>query len=40
LIENSVIGKGARIQSSARIINSVVWPGADVSRDVRDEVVM
>jgi mannose-1-phosphate guanylyltransferase len=40
LIENSVIGKGARIQSRARIINSVVWPGADVSRDVRDEVVM
>ncbi len=40
VIENSVIGKGARIGSEARIINSVVWSGADVSREVLNEVVM
>lgn len=40
VIENSVIAKGARIHSSARISNSVVWPGADVSREVMNEVVI
>ena len=40
VIENSVIGKGARIGSGARVVNSVVWPGADVSREVMNEVVM
>ncbi|MES2982910.1 MAG: sugar phosphate nucleotidyltransferase [Verrucomicrobiota bacterium] len=40
VIENSVIGKGARIGSKARIINSVVWSGAEVSREVINEVVM
>ncbi len=40
VIENSVIGKGARIRSDARVINSVVWPGVDVSREVLNEVVM
>jgi mannose-1-phosphate guanylyltransferase len=39
VIENSVIGKGARIGNGARVINSVVWPGAEVIRDVTDEVV-
>ncbi len=40
VIENSVIGKGARIRSGARVTNSVLWPGADVSREVVNEVVM
>lgn len=40
VIENSIIGKGARIRSGARVANSVVWPGADVSREVINEVVM
>lgn len=40
LIENSVIGKGARIASNTRIIDSVVWPGACVSGEVKDQVVM
>ena len=40
VIENSVIAKGARIHSGARISNSVVWPGADVSGEVVNEVVM
>ena len=40
VIENSVIGKGARIGSGARVVNSVVWSGANVSREVLNEVVM
>ena len=40
VIENSVIGKGARIGAKAKITNSVVWAGADVSREVVNEVVM
>ena len=40
VIENSVIGKGAHIRSGARVINSVVWPGADVSSEVINQVVM
>jgi mannose-1-phosphate guanylyltransferase len=40
VVENSVIGKGAHIRSGARVINSVVWPEADVSREVLHEVVM
>lgn len=40
VIENSVIGKDARIGRNARIMNSVVWPGADVSREVLNEVVI
>lgn len=40
VIENSVIAKGAWIHSGSRISNSVVWPGADVSREVVNEVVM
>jgi mannose-1-phosphate guanylyltransferase len=40
VIENSVIGEGASIGTGARIINSVVWPGAHVSREVNHEVVM
>jgi NDP-sugar pyrophosphorylase family protein len=40
VIENSVIGKGARIGAQATITNSVVWSGADVSSEVLNEVVM
>jgi mannose-1-phosphate guanylyltransferase len=40
VIENSVIAKGAWIHSCARVSNSVVWAGADVSREVVNEVVM
>lgn len=40
LIENSVIGKGARILSGARVSNSVVWAGAVVEREASNEVVM
>ena len=41
VIENSVIGKGARIAAGARVIDSVVWPGACVSNDaeIRDKVM-
>jgi NDP-sugar pyrophosphorylase family protein len=40
VIKNSVIAKDARIHSCARVSNSVVWAGADVSREVVNEVVM
>ena len=40
VIENSVIGKGARIRSRARVSNSVVWAGADVEREISNQVVM
>lgn len=40
IIENSVIGKGVSIGANANISNSVVWPGANVSREVRNEVVI
>lgn len=40
IIENSVIGKGARIAAGARVVDSVVWPGACVSGDVTGEVLM
>jgi mannose-1-phosphate guanylyltransferase len=38
-IRNSVIGKGARIATGARVSDSVVWPGASVSGDIRGRVV-
>ncbi len=31
VIEGSVIGKGARIAANARVVDSVVWPDAEVS---------
>lgn len=40
VIENSVIGKGAKIAAGSRVIDSVVWPGACVSGEVGDEVVI
>lgn len=40
IVENSVIGQGAIIHSGARVIDSVVWPGADVSREVLNQVMM
>jgi mannose-1-phosphate guanylyltransferase len=39
IIERSVIGKAARIAPGARVTDSVVWPGASVSGDVRGEVI-
>lgn len=39
-VENSVIGRGARIKAGAIIKDSVVWPRADVSREVIHEVVI
>jgi mannose-1-phosphate guanylyltransferase len=39
VIERSVIGKGARIAPGVRVTDSVVWPGACVSRDVCGEVI-
>jgi mannose-1-phosphate guanylyltransferase len=40
VIKNSVIGKGARIAARAQVSDSVVWPGACVSGQVRSEVVV
>jgi mannose-1-phosphate guanylyltransferase len=39
-IERSIIGKGARIAARARVIDSVVWPGASVSGDLKGEVAI
>lgn len=39
VIEGSVIGKAARIAPGARVIDSVVWPGARVSGEVCGEVI-
>jgi mannose-1-phosphate guanylyltransferase len=39
VIERSVIGKGARIASGARVTDSVVWPGACVSGEVTGKVI-
>ena len=39
LIENSVIGKGTVIAAGARVVDSVIWPGACVSGDSREQVV-
>lgn len=39
VIENSVIGKGAVIAAGARVVDSVVWPRACVSGDLREQVV-
>ena len=39
IIERSVIGKGARIASGARVTDSVVWPGACVSGEVSGKVI-
>jgi NDP-sugar pyrophosphorylase family protein len=39
VIERSVIGKAARIEPGTRVADSVVWPGACVSRDAEGEVV-
>lgn len=35
VIKYSVIGKGAKIAAGASVIDSVVWPGASVSGDIR-----
>lgn len=40
VVEASVIGKGAIITENSRVFDSVVWPGAVVSGDVRHQVVV
>jgi NDP-sugar pyrophosphorylase family protein len=39
-VENSVIGEGAKIGPNARVIDSVVWPGAEVFGEVIHQVIM